>query len=468
MNGVFYELTKVDLRTPLPEGFVVDDGYQIDRLLTANGCSYTYLATDLDTRWQVTLQEFCPIGSQRLRDGGLTPGAWQRSEWRAARTLFFENGQKICQLSHPGLLRAFQVFAANRSVYLVLEHLPYPSLEEMIGERGCLTESGAEEVTHQAIRALEVLHQNQLVHGDFQPRNLLVTNRGLVLSNFELLGQASGWPGLWQTTGYSDPEFLKTGLLTRKSDIYSLGATLYCCLGGQPPSGRERPPGQLTDLRDLRHEISLDVELTVSRALEFEPSHRPPTLAQFWQKTAVLEESDCLTKTQLVSLQMGLLVESWAQVALVLVWFFPIALLLYLPLWAFSRINFGGTGRTLKGGCVASAPFLLGCLAIPAFPVNWRSGVLLWSAGNMTLLIHLACVAPRLGQANLRSRIVGIALLRLACLALLASFPLLDEASVNAALACLFGVLTLWTAAWVFYCKLILLMRQGVTALRQP
>lgn len=455
------------MRTPLAEGFVVDDCYHIDRLLTANDCSYTYLATDLETQWQVTLQEFCPIGSQRFRDGGLTPGAWERAEWRAARTLFLENGQKICQLSHPGLLRAFQVFAANRSVYLVLEHLPYPTLEEMIWARGCLSESGAEEVTQQAIQALEILHQNHLVHGDIQPHNLLVTNRALVLSNFELLGQASGWPGIWQTSEYSDPEFLKTGLLTRKSDIYSLGATLYYCLGGQPPSSRERPPGQLTDLRDLRHEISLDVELTVSRALEFEPAHRPSNLAQFWQKTTVVEEPSCLTKPQLDSLQIGLIVESWAQIALVPVLFFPLALVLYLPAYALCRIIFCGSAPTLKWGCMASFSTLLGCLAIPAFLTNWRSGVVLWVLGSLTTLVQLDSLAPRLGQPDLRRRIVGIALLRLIALGLLASFPLLEEVSSERALPYLLSLLTLWSAAWVFYCKLILLMRQGVMALRQ-
>ena len=148
------------------------------------------------------------------------------------------------QLDHENLVRAFDAGQDGNVHFLVTEYVPGTDLRKLVRAGGLLSMQQAAPIISQAARGLEHAHSRGLIHRDIKPANLLVTPEGRVkVSDLGLAGyfndpeQVDQYGGkVVGTADYLAPEIiLRPDVLDKRSDIYSLGCTLYYAVTGKVP-----------------------------------------------------------------------------------------------------------------------------------------------------------------------------------------------------------------------------------------
>lgn len=154
---------------------------------------------------------------------------------------FLEEIEVTASLAHPNIIRVYTLGQEQGRLYLVMEHLDQPSLEERMGSGGKLTESEVLEIGIGIASALHFAHEETgMIHRDIKPGNILF-GRGNIpkLADFGLAAGARSALGhqdeIWGTPYYVSPERLNRESEDIRSDLYSLGATLYHALAGRAP-----------------------------------------------------------------------------------------------------------------------------------------------------------------------------------------------------------------------------------------
>jgi eukaryotic-like serine/threonine-protein kinase len=208
----------------------------------------------------------------------------------------------ISQLTGPHTVRVFDFGASDDGVwYMAMEHLSGADLASVVGTGGPLDEARAIELGIQACDSLEEAHQKGIVHRDVKPENLFLT-RGpegrdlLKLLDFGIAklsepeGEATltqaGWIG--GTPAYMAPETCAGMDAGPRSDLYSLGASLYFLLTGSPPFTADNAQAVIAaHLREAptppsakRPGLSPDVERIVLRCLAKRPEERFASAAE--------------------------------------------------------------------------------------------------------------------------------------------------------------------------------------------
>src|SRR4029453_5203411 len=149
-----------------------------------------------------------------------------------AETSFWREASNLSRLAHPDLPRVTDYFQEGGAYYLVMDLVTGQSLQALIGSR--LPEQSVLNDADQVLDALDYLHSQGVVHGDIKPANVVVDPGGrAVLVGYEVIQGAS------RASAYAPPE-RDMGDADPRSDIYSLGATLYHALTGQAPVNAAR------------------------------------------------------------------------------------------------------------------------------------------------------------------------------------------------------------------------------------
>ncbi|RBY84577.1 serine/threonine-protein kinase [Blastococcus sp. TF02A-30] len=158
-------------------------------------------------------------------------------------------GRIAARLSHRHAIAVYDVALEEGTPWLVMEYLPSRSLAEVLGQDGVLRVDQVAQIGAQVADALAATHAAGIVHRDVKPANILIGRgervEGLVKITDFGISHASGDVTLTQTgqiTGtpaFLAPEVAQGREMTHASDVFSLGATLYTCLEGQPPFGME-------------------------------------------------------------------------------------------------------------------------------------------------------------------------------------------------------------------------------------
>ncbi len=156
-------------------------------------------------------------------------------------------GRIAARLSHPHAISVYDVALENDQPWLVMEYLPSRSLSEVLTEDGLLRQDQAAQVGAQIADALAATHAAGIVHRDVKPSNILIGQGGRVEGVVKItdfgISHASGDVTLTQTgqiTGtpaYLAPEVAQGYEPGPPADVFSLGATIYTCLEGEPPFG---------------------------------------------------------------------------------------------------------------------------------------------------------------------------------------------------------------------------------------
>jgi serine/threonine protein kinase len=199
--------------------------YQLERELGQGGMGTVYLAKDSGLNRHVALKIL-------RSDLGEDP---------SFSTKFLEEVEVTASLAHPNIIRVFTLGDQDGRLYLVMEHLDQPSLEDSMQTRGKIPEKEVLEIGMGIASALQFAHEETgLIHRDIKPGNILFGRENIPkLADFGLAAGARSALGqqdeIWGTPYYVSPERLLREPEDIRSDIYSLGATLYHALAGRPP-----------------------------------------------------------------------------------------------------------------------------------------------------------------------------------------------------------------------------------------
>ncbi len=161
-----------------------------------------------------------------------------------ARRRFHAEAQAVARLRHPNIVGIHLIHEEQGIPYLVMDFIPGESLDARLARQGPLEEREAARITERLALALVHAHSQGVLHRDLKPANVLLTPEGQpILTDFGLakrLDVSQGITATGQVVGtiaYMPPEQAlgKIDQLDGRSDIYSLGATLYALLCGGPP-----------------------------------------------------------------------------------------------------------------------------------------------------------------------------------------------------------------------------------------
>ena len=206
---------------------------------------------------------------------------------------FQREGRSAARLSHPNIVRVYDAgedeLDSKRVSYIVMEYVPCGDLKEMMDRNGPLPETMLLRVGADVAAGLAHAHERGIVHRDVKPRNVLIDDRGSPkLADFGIARALDGTTShnradsYLGTAAYSSPEQLRGERVTAKSDVYSLGATLYhAAVGRQPFPGNSievanqhvntmpAPP------REEGAKLGEEMEALILDCLAKDPSRRP-------------------------------------------------------------------------------------------------------------------------------------------------------------------------------------------------
>ena len=193
---------------------------------------------------------------------------------------FLQEARSAAAISHPHIVQIYFVGEEASQYYIVMELLKGRTLREIVEKDGPMNEERALDMTVEVIEGLRAAYKNQMIHGDIKPANIFITEDvGAKVLDFGLskLANVDVAPdqGIWGSPYYISPERVGQKAEDFRSDVYSLGATLFQMLTGHPPFEAETPEElaakRLNEkpplLRELNPDITAKTEQVVNKML---------------------------------------------------------------------------------------------------------------------------------------------------------------------------------------------------------
>jgi len=272
----------------LKAGQVVDNRYRIAKLLGQGGMGAVYRAWDMRLNRVIALKEMIP---QLGLDAETLAELCEQ---------FRQEAQVLGTLVHPNLVRVTDYFSWEGNEYLVMDFVGGESLAERIARDGAQAEEQVLAWAGQLLEALGYCHKKGVLHRDIKPQNIIITPEGrAVLVDFGLVK-------LWDpsdpqtrtvmrgagTPEYAPPEQYDMGVghTDQRSDVYSVGATLYHALTGRiPPTATQRmaSPSCFMLPRRIKDGIGSNTEAAVLKALEMAMERRYQSAEEMAQALGV-------------------------------------------------------------------------------------------------------------------------------------------------------------------------------------
>jgi hypothetical protein len=203
----------------LAPGVTLGEHYTIEGPISSGGMGAVFAAVDRRTESRVAIKRT------------LAPRYAARFEIEA---------RLLAQLDHPRIVRVLDHFEDQRANHLVMELVEGEDLRQQLHRRGRPGLPVEEVIEHalQASQALQYLHEQQVVHRDVKPANMILGDRGVVLVDFgiarELDPEATATIGIG-TPGFSAPEIYTEGRASPRSDVFGLAASVWNLLTGSVP-----------------------------------------------------------------------------------------------------------------------------------------------------------------------------------------------------------------------------------------
>ena len=165
-----------------------------------------------------------------------------KAEFREDTTFvrkFRREAQAAAGLTHPNIVNVFDVGDDEGVYYIVMELIEGITLKEYIAKKGKLSIKEATSIAIQVSMGLEAAHSHGIVHRDVKPQNIIISTDGKVkVTDFGIARAASSntiSSNVMGSVHYSSPEQVRGGYSDEKSDIYSLGITMYEMVTGRVP-----------------------------------------------------------------------------------------------------------------------------------------------------------------------------------------------------------------------------------------
>ncbi|NTW09503.1 MAG: serine/threonine protein kinase, partial [Anaerolineaceae bacterium] len=258
----------------LERGSLLHKRYRILENLAQGGMGSVYRAVDENLGLQVAVKENLFTTEEYAR------------QFRLEAVI-------LANLRHPNLPRVSDHFViAGEGQYLIMDYIEGEDLRQRMERIGVLPEEEVVQVGAAMCDALAYLHTRKpsILHRDLKPGNVKISPDGhIYLVDFGLAkviqgNQATTTGARAMTPGYSPPEQYGTSRTDARTDVYSLGATLYAALTGVIPEdglARAMDNAQLTPLRKRNPDVSRRLAVVIEKAMEIDPGDRYQTAEAF-------------------------------------------------------------------------------------------------------------------------------------------------------------------------------------------
>lgn len=214
----------------------IGERYRLIRQVAAGGMGTVWEG------WDEQLQRRVAVKRLQLQPGLSKPDA----DLAAERIM--REARLTARLHHPNAVQVFDVIDDEGRPCLIMQYVPSRSLEDVVRTDGPLAPASVARIGTQVAAALAAAHRAGIVHRDVKPGNVLIAEDGTAkITDFGIshavddvsltsTGLVTGTPA------YLAPEVARGARSDFASDVYSLGATLYMAVEGEPPTGSETNP----------------------------------------------------------------------------------------------------------------------------------------------------------------------------------------------------------------------------------
>ena len=270
----------------LPLGSLLQDRYQLGRVLGEGGFGITYLGWDAVLKRKVAVKEYFPTFLVS-REVSLTLDvtchtSGNQPTYEKGREQFLREAKTMAKLdSIPEIVQVLDHFPEHNTAYIVMEFLEGRTLKEVVAQTGPIPTQTMLALLEPVLRAMEAMHHAGVIHRDISPDNLMELKDGTVkLMDF---GCARDFQ-----SGLTETITLKHGFAPREqysgrdqgpwTDVYAMCATVYYCLTGQVPARAtlrgEEEQDPLLPPRQLGIDLTEEQELALLRGLAPKVEHR--------------------------------------------------------------------------------------------------------------------------------------------------------------------------------------------------
>lgn len=251
-------------------GMIIGDRYEIQEKIGTGGTADVYRALDRKLNRPVAIkvlkQEF--------------------SENDNFVSKFRSEAQSAAGLMHPNIVNVYDVGNEKGIYYIVMELVDGITLKKYIEKKSRLTVKEAVSIAIQVAMGLEAAHNNHIIHRDIKPQNIIISKDGKVkMTDFGIAKAASSntiTSNVMGSVHYTSPEQARGGYSDAKSDIYSLGVTLFEMLTGRVPFNGDTTVAiaimhiqePLPSPRDFVPDLPISVEKIVLKCCQKSPDRR--------------------------------------------------------------------------------------------------------------------------------------------------------------------------------------------------
>ncbi len=258
-------------------GKILDRRYEIKRIIGIGGMAVVFEANDIVMNRMVAVKML----KEDLSDDA------------EAVKRFINESKAVSMLSHPNIVKIFDVSVKARLKYIVMERVEGITLKSYMQKKGALSREEVISYSEQVLRALEHAHSKGIVHRDIKPQNIMLLKNGRVkVTDFGIAvlpsgdrnpdGKAIG------TVYYISPEQASGKETDTRSDLYSLGILMYEMATGTLPFNADTPVSvALMQVREqpkppseIRQDIPRGLEQIILGAMEKSPERRFQTATQ--------------------------------------------------------------------------------------------------------------------------------------------------------------------------------------------
>ncbi len=254
----------------LKPGMMLGDRYEIIELVGSGGMSEVYKAKDHKLNRYVAVK----VLKREFSDD------------RNFVSKFRVEAQSAAGLSHPNIVNVYDVGEDEGIYYIVMEFVEGITLKEYIMDHGRLPADQALDFALQIASGIEVAHQNHTIHRDIKPQNIIVSKNGtLKVTDFGIARAATSNTVASNAMGsvhYISPEQARGGYSDEKSDIYSLGITMYEMVTGRVPFEGDNNvtvalmhiQGEMIPPREYYPDIPASLEKVILKCTQKKPERR--------------------------------------------------------------------------------------------------------------------------------------------------------------------------------------------------
>ena len=283
----------------LPLEHILAGKYLLGRVIGEGGFGITYIGWDLNMEVRVAIKEYFPVGlaSREIRGtsqytiSSLT--GERKQNYRHGLEKFAAEARSLAKFYHlEGIVAVKDFFFENETAYMVMEYVDGVTLKEYLKKHGeRLDEKEALRIFQPVIRSLEVVHQENVIHRDISPDNIMITRSGeSKLIDFGAARMSCNDQNHTFTIilkhGYAPPEQYQTkGQQGPWTDVYAVCATLYRTMTGQlPPNAMDRlNRDELKSFEEMGCPVSGKMtSAIIKRGMALQIPHRYQSMAELY------------------------------------------------------------------------------------------------------------------------------------------------------------------------------------------